>query len=109
MFCFTRGNHPGDAAAAVSQTRSLLDQSVKPVDTISDGVTPAMAVAARLFEDGVCFVPELLMAACTTKDIVQILRPLLAETNAGLTARVILWTVRWDLHDIGKNLVESHA
>jgi len=97
----------GDAAAAVSETRKLLDQSVKPVDIISDGVTPAMAVVGRLFENGECFVPELLMAARATKDIFQILRPLLAETNARPRARVILGTVRGDLHDIGKNLVAA--
>jgi len=96
-----------DAAAAVSQTRKLVDQSVKPVDIISDGVTPAMALVGRLFENGECFVPELLMAACATKDIFQIFRPLLAETNARPRAGVLLRTVQGDLYDIGKNLVAA--
>jgi len=97
----------GDAVAAVSETRKLLDQGMKPVDLVSDGVTPAMAVVGRLFENGECFVPELLMAARATKEVFQILRPLLAQSNTQPKGRVILGTVRGDLHDIGKNLVAA--
>ena len=97
----------GDAAAALSETRKLLDRGVGPVNIMSEAVTPAMAVVGRLFENGECFVPELLMAARATKEIFHILRPLLAGTDAGTRAHVVLGTVRGDLHDIGKNLVAA--
>jgi 5-methyltetrahydrofolate--homocysteine methyltransferase len=97
----------GDAAAAVSETRKLLDEEMPPVEIMSDGVAASMAVVGRLFENGECFVPELLMAARATKEIFQILRPLLAQTNARPKAHVVLGTVRGDLHDIGKNLVSA--
>jgi 5-methyltetrahydrofolate--homocysteine methyltransferase len=97
----------GNAAAAASETHKLLAQGIKPVDLMNNGVTPAMATVGRLFENGECFVPELLMAARATKEIFQILRPLLAETNIRPKAHVVLGTVRGDLHDIGKNLVAA--
>ncbi len=97
----------GDAAAAASEARKLLDSGLNAVTLMSDGVSPAMAVISRLFENGDCFVPELLMAARATKEIFLILRPLLAQTNAQPKARVVLGTVRGDLHDIGKNLVAA--
>jgi 5-methyltetrahydrofolate--homocysteine methyltransferase len=97
----------GDMAAAVSEARKLLDHGIKPVDLMSDGVSPAMAAVGRLFENGECFVPELLMAARATKEVFTILRPLLARTNAAPRARIVLGTVQGDLHDIGKNLVAA--
>jgi 5-methyltetrahydrofolate--homocysteine methyltransferase len=75
------------------------------VDLISQGVSPAMAEVGKLFEDGEYYVPELLMAARATKEIFQILRPLLAQSGAKPMAHVVLGTVQGDLHDIGKNLV----
>jgi corrinoid protein of di/trimethylamine methyltransferase len=95
----------GDAQAAESETRKLLAGGMNPADLISEGVSPSMAIVGRLFENGECFVPELLMAARATKEVFQIIRPLLARTDARPKARVVLGTVRGDLHDIGKNLV----
>ncbi|MGO9640062.1 MAG: corrinoid protein [Candidatus Acidiferrales bacterium] len=97
----------GDVAAAVSAARKALDEGIQPVDLISEGISPAMAEVGRLFEEGDCFVPELLMAARATKEIFQILRPLLARTGVKPTGRVVLGTVQGDLHDIGKNLVAA--
>jgi len=95
----------GEAAAAVSAARICVEQGVEPVDLISQGVSPAMAEVGKLFEDGEYYVPELLMAARATKEIFQILRPLLAQSGAKPMAHVVLGTVQGDLHDIGKNLV----
>ena len=97
----------GDVAAAVSAARKALDDGVQPLDLIGQGVGPAMAEVGKLFEEGECFVPELLMAARATKGIFQILRPLLAQTGAKPMAHVVLGTVQGDLHDIGKNLVAA--
>lgn len=74
---------------------------------MSEGIVPAMAEVGRLFEEGEYFVPELLMSARATKEIFQILRPLLAQTGARAAAHVVLGTVKGDLHDIGKNLVAA--
>ena len=97
----------GDAGSAVSEARRLLEEGALPNDLISNGISPAMAEVGRRFEKGDCFVPELLIAARATKEIFQILRPLLAQTDAKPKGHVVLGTVRGDLHDIGKNLVSA--
>jgi 5-methyltetrahydrofolate--homocysteine methyltransferase len=97
----------GNADTAVAATRVALNKGENPADLISQGISPAMGEIGRQFEAGECFVPELLMAARATKAIFQILRPLLAQTGAKPRGRVVLGTVRGDLHDIGKNLVAA--
>jgi 5-methyltetrahydrofolate--homocysteine methyltransferase len=97
----------GDAGAAASATRKALDEGAQPIEIVTEGIGPAMAEVGRLFEACEYFVPELLMAARATKEIFQILRPLLAQTGRKPTGRVVLGTVQGDLHDIGKNLVAA--
>jgi 5-methyltetrahydrofolate--homocysteine methyltransferase len=97
----------GDSSASTSAARHALEAGVPPLQLITEGISPAMAEVGRLFEEGDYFVPELLMSARATKEIFQILRPLLAETGEKPTAHVLLGTVQGDLHDIGKNLVAA--
>ncbi len=97
----------GDAPAALAAAKEALAAGVKPVEVVSEGISPGMAEVGRLFEEGEYYVPDLLMAARATKEIFTILRPLLAETGVKPTARVVLGTVQGDLHDIGKNLVAA--
>ncbi len=97
----------GDAEAAVSAARKALDEGLQPVALVSDAISPAMGEVGKLFEEGEYFVPELLISARATKEIFQILRPLLAETGTKPTGHVVLGTVQGDLHDIGKNLVAA--
>ncbi|HWE83435.1 MAG TPA: corrinoid protein [Terracidiphilus sp.] len=97
----------GDSSASTAAARQALDAGVPPLQLITEGISPAMAEVGRLFEEGDYFVPELLMSARATKEIFQILRPLLAETGVKPTAHVLLGTVQGDLHDIGKNLVAA--
>lgn len=97
----------GDAGGAVSAVCKALAEGTDPVDIVSNGINPAMAEVGRLFEEGEYFVPELLMAARATKEIFQVLRPLLAQTGAKAKGHVVLGTVQGDLHDIGKNLVAA--
>src|SRR5512142_281610 len=78
----------GDGQAAVAATRKALDAGVRPLDIIGEGISPAMGEVGKLFEEGEYFVPELLIAAKATKEIFQILRPLLAETGTRPTAHV---------------------
>jgi len=97
----------GDVQASVSAAREALENGVQPLDLVSQGISPAMAEVGKLFEEGEYFVPELLMSARATKEIFQILRPLLAQSGAKPKAHVVLGTVQGDKHDIGKNLVAA--
>jgi len=97
----------GEAADSIAAARQALDEGIAPLDLISHGVSPAMAEVGRLFEEGEYFVPELLMSARATKEIFQIIRPLLAASGAEPAGRIVLGTVQGDLHDIGKNLVAA--
>ena len=95
----------GDAGAAVAATRKALDEGADPLRLVTEGISPAMTEVGRQFEEGDCFVPELLMAARATKVVFDILRPLLTQTGVKPVARVVLGTVKGDVHDIGKNIV----
>jgi 5-methyltetrahydrofolate--homocysteine methyltransferase len=95
----------GDSAGAVAAARRALESGTPPLQIVGEGISPAMTAVGRQFEEGDCFVPELLMAARATKEVFAILRPLLAQTGTKPVARVVLGTVKGDMHDIGKNLV----
>ena len=70
-------------------------------------MVPAMAEVGRLFEIEEYFVPELLLAGRAMKAGLALLRPLLAASGVEPTGRIVIGTVKGDLHDIGKNLVAS--
>jgi len=97
----------GDAKPAVAITQQAIAEKVNPGSLISDAMIPAMAEVGRLFECEEYFVPELLLSARAMKAALELLRPLLAETGVKPTGKVVIGTVKWDLHDIGKNLVAS--
>jgi 5-methyltetrahydrofolate--homocysteine methyltransferase len=97
----------GDSASAAAATRQALDRGAKPIEIVTEGISPAMREVGRLFEEGEYFVPELLIAAKATKEVFQILRPLLAQAGSKPMGKVVLGTVQGDLHDIGKNLVAA--
>ena len=97
----------GDAAAAAAAARQALEAGAEPIRIVSEAISPAMSEVGRLFEEGEYFVPELLIAARATKAVFEILRPLLAKSGVQPVGRVVLGTVRGDLHDIGKNLVAA--
>ena len=97
----------GEAPKAVAATRQALDAGAAPIDLISEGMVPAMAEVGRLYESGEYFVPELLLAGRAMKSAMELLRPLLVESGQTPSTRVVIGTVKGDLHDIGKNLVAS--
>jgi 5-methyltetrahydrofolate--homocysteine methyltransferase len=97
----------GDAKTAAAVTREALDAGVDPVVLIQQHMVPAMDEVGRLYEAEEYFVPELLLAARAMKASLELLRPLLAASGAEPTGRVVIGTVKGDLHDIGKNLVGS--
>lgn len=97
----------GDAKAAVALTRQALDAGVDPLDLVNLHMVPAMDEAGRRFECEEYFVPELLLAARAMKGSLELIRPLLAARGDEPVGRVVIGTVKGDLHDIGKNLVSS--
>jgi len=97
----------GDAKTSASVTNEALAEGANPVSLISDYMVPAMDEVGRRYEAEEYFVPELLLAARAMKAALEPLRPLLAAAGAEPAGRVVIGTVKGDLHDIGKNLVAS--
>ena len=86
-------------------TDILLSRGWDPKKVLDDALVAGMKVVGEDFRDGILFVPEVLLAANAMKVGMAILRPLLAETGAEPIGKVVIGTVKGDIHDIGKNLV----
>jgi len=97
----------GNSADAVTITRQALGESLDPMHIVHEGMIPAMEEAGRRFEAFEFFIPELLVAASAMKQAMTLIRPLLADREGDYTGKVVIGTVKGDLHDIGKNLVAS--
>ncbi len=97
----------GDNKTALAITQQALAEGVPPMELITQHMIPAMAEVGRRFESEEYYVPELLLAARAMKGSLEVLRPLLAAGGEQPVARVVIGTVKGDLHDIGKNLVSS--
>lgn len=95
----------GDAQGAAEAVKAALAAGIAPATILNDGMIAAMAEVGRLFEIGECFVPEMLIAARAMKQGLAVLKPHLVAANVQPVAKVVLGTVRGDLHDIGKGLV----
>ncbi|MGD9703436.1 MAG: corrinoid protein [Acidimicrobiia bacterium] len=89
----------------VEGTMILLDRGFSPDKVLSDALVEGMRIVGIDFRDGILFVPEVLLSANAMKGGMEILRPLLAETGAEPVGKVVVGTVKGDIHDIGKNLV----
>lgn len=87
------------------EVRELLNRDLEPYQILTRGLVAGMDVVGNDFRDGILFVPEVLMAAKAMKGGMEILRPLLTATNAPEQGKVVIGTVKGDIHDIGKNLV----
>ncbi len=97
--------YDGLAEAIVEGTTILLDRGWGPDKVLDDALVEGMRIVGIDFRDGILFVPEVLLAANAMKAGMAILRPLLAETGAEPIGKVVIGTVKGDIHDIGKNLV----
>ena len=95
----------GDAKAAEAWTQQALDQSMDPLDIVNQGLVPGMAVVGEKFKNFEYYVPEVLVAARAMKWSMALLKPLLADRLEASLGRVVIGTIKGDLHDIGKNLV----
>ncbi len=83
----------------------LLGRKWTPYDVLTKALVEGMRIVGIDFRDGILFVPEVLLAANAMKAGMFILRPLLAETGAPKIGKMVIGTVKGDIHDIGKNLV----
>ncbi|MEK9596788.1 MAG: B12-binding domain-containing protein [Rhodospirillaceae bacterium] len=83
----------------------LLDRGWEPYDVLTKALVEGMRIVGIDFRDGILFVPEVLMAANAMKSGMALLRPLLIETGAPRVGKMVIGTVKGDIHDIGKNLV----
>jgi methylmalonyl-CoA mutase cobalamin-binding domain/chain len=95
----------GNGPAVLDLTRSGLSQGLGPETLLYEALIPALEEVGARFERGDFFVPEMLIAGKAMAGALEILRPLLAETGAEAIGTVVMGTVKGDVHDIGKNLV----
>ncbi len=85
--------------------RIFLDRGWEPYDILTKVLVAGMTIVGNDFRDGILFVPEVLLAANAMKGGMAILKPLLVETGAPRMGKMVIGTVKGDIHDIGKNLV----
>jgi 5-methyltetrahydrofolate--homocysteine methyltransferase len=97
----------GNAKKAHAATEAALAAGAAPMDIIQESMVPAMDEVGRLFECEEYFVPELLLAGRAMKSAMELLKPLLSAAGQRMAVRVVIGTVKGDLHDIGKNIVAS--
>ena len=97
--------YDGLADEIVEGTEILLSRGWPADKVLNDALVEGMRIVGIDFRDGILFVPEVLLAANAMKAGMEILRPLLAETGAEPVGKVVVGTVKGDIHDIGKNLV----
>ena len=97
--------YDGLRAEVEEGTRILLARGWTPYKTLTEALVAGMRVVGDDFRHGILFVPEVLLAANAMKAGMAILKPLLAETGAPRVGRMVIGTVKGDIHDIGKNLV----
>ena len=95
----------GDAPAVRDLTNAGLEVDLDPEKMLYEGLIPSLEEVGARFERGDYFVPEMLIAARAMQGALDILRPLLAETGAKPIGTYVMGTVKGDVHDIGKNLV----
>ncbi|MHB1406962.1 MAG: cobalamin B12-binding domain-containing protein [Desulfitobacteriaceae bacterium] len=95
----------GDFSSVKTLTQKMIDDKVDPVSIINDGLMPGMNVVGVRFKAGDMFVPEVMMSAKAMAAGIELVKPLIAESNMPTAGKVVIGTVKGDLHDIGKKLV----
>ena len=97
----------GKLEPAVEITRQAIAEGIAPQMIINNYMIKAMGEVGQRFQDGKAFVPQLLMAGRAMKGALELLKPLLAGSASTTIGKIVIGTVKGDLHDIGKNLVAS--
>ena len=95
----------GDKPAVVELTKQGIDLGIEPLTMLFDALIPALEEVGARFERGDFFVPEMLISGRAMSGALELLRPLLAKTDTPSIGTFLMGTVKGDVHDIGKNLV----
>lgn len=95
----------GNSKLVVEMINQAIEAGIAPASILNDGMIAAMAEVGKLFEEGEYFVPEMLIAARAMQKGLDVLKPYLSEDDVQSPGKVVIGTVKGDLHDIGKNLV----
>jgi 5-methyltetrahydrofolate--homocysteine methyltransferase len=95
----------GDEGKLAELAREALDRGVSAKQILNEGLISGMDIIGEKMENEDMFIPEVLKSARAMSNVVKILTPLLAEGEARVAGKVVIGTVKGDLHDIGKNLV----
>ncbi len=95
----------GNAPKVKQMVQTAVDQGFEPSDIVNKALIVGMGEIGELFKNNEVYVPEVLIAARAMKAGLELLRPLLAEKDVKPLGKVVIGTVKGDLHDIGKNLV----
>jgi 5-methyltetrahydrofolate--homocysteine methyltransferase len=95
----------GNKASVVAGVTSALEQGIAADVILNEGMVPAMKEVGRLFEQGEYFIPEMLVSALAMQAGLEVLKPSLTRGEMKLSGKVVIGTIKGDLHDIGKNLV----
>ena len=95
----------GNGPAVLELTDQALTQGMEPQSLLFDALIPSLEEVGARFERGDFFVPEMLIAGRAMAGAMEVLRPLLAETGVATIGKFVMGTVKGDVHDIGKNLV----
>ena len=95
----------GDQKAAVQATQEALDDGLAPEKILNEGLIAGMSSIGIKFKNNEVFIPEVLIAARAMGGAMEVLEPKLVETGVQPRGKVVIGTVKQDLHDIGKNLV----
>lgn len=95
----------GDNTTTPELVQAALNEGIEPSRILNEGMVPAMGKVGSLFEEGEYFVPEMLISARAMQAGLGVLRPHLVDADVKPTGKVVMGTVKGDLHDIGKNLV----
>jgi len=95
----------GDNIKSKDIAQKLVDEGVPAVEILNDGLVPGMNVVGKKFKANEFYLPEVLLAARAMKAAMDIIKPLLSESGAETKGKIIIGTVKGDIHDIGKNLV----
>ena len=95
----------GEIKQVPGHVQTALDKNVSPADILNEGMIAAMTEVGDLFEEGEYFVPEMLVSARSMQAGLNVLRPHLVESGVESVGKVVIGTIKGDIHDIGKNLV----
>ena len=95
----------GNFTETINRVKSLLNQGKTPGDIIQNGIINALDMVGKKFSKGECFIPEMLVAAKASHNALEILKPLFIKIDFKPKGKIVLGTVKGDLHDIGKNIV----